>query len=46
MLLSAGFCGIEKSRPGTSRLYSPEALTLTENDPQDPPTCLYMEAFC
>ena len=45
MLLGAGFCVVEKSRPGASRLYPPEALAPSENDPQDPPACLYMEVF-
>ncbi len=46
MLSRAGFGRIEKSCPGTSSIYPPEVLALTENDLQDPPTCLYMEAFC
>jgi len=45
MLLSAGFSKVEKSRPGISRLYPQEALAPSENDPQDPPACLYMEVF-
>ncbi|HWO30687.1 MAG TPA: methyltransferase domain-containing protein [Candidatus Acidoferrum sp.] len=46
ILLSAGFSGVEKSRPGASRLYPAEALSPSENDQHDPSVCLYMEAFC
>jgi predicted SAM-dependent methyltransferase len=45
VLLSVGFSVVEKSRPGAGRLYPPEALAPSENDPQDPPACLYMEVF-
>ncbi len=45
VLLSVGFSKVEKSLPGASRLYPGEALALSENDPLDPPLCLYMEVF-
>jgi len=43
MLWNAGFSAAEKCRPGASRIYPPEALALSENDPVEPTACLYME---
>lgn len=44
LLLGLGFSHVEKSRPGISRFYPTEALVFSEDDSNDPPLCLYMEA--